>query len=372
LEYKVSRSLFYLVSIGLLIRVSIAIWNGFFGPSFGAGLDAAAFHLKALEYSQNLTLETFKIGWIYSYILGVVYSITSDSLFLGSMLSCITWVFSASFLIKILKLLSLNKRSQYWVILIYTFLPSSLMYTSVTLREVYQLLFVNMIIYAALMIILKKTPRYWWILLIGVIGAGSLHGGLMAFGIVSIALTLFFSSTSKKGNKSFIKLIIALPFIFLVLFYGINFIQDQAFNLEEGITNAISHKQEGALKIDARAMYKFSVNISGAADLITFIPMSLIQYLFEPAPWRISSIIDIPVFLENLLRFWLIWHAIKSLRNAPSSYYRPVLFCFLSYLALETIWSIGTINWGTASRHHIPSIGILLALAFFNLKKAKA
>jgi len=41
-----------------------------------------------------------------------------------------------------------------------------------------------------------------------------------------------------------------------------------------------------------------------------------------------------------------------------------VSLVFLSYLLLETTMSSGTINWGTASRHHIPSIGLLLAAAF--------
>jgi hypothetical protein len=41
-----------------------------------------------------------------------------------------------------------------------------------------------------------------------------------------------------------------------------------------------------------------------------------------------------------------------------------VLFVFLSYLVIETIWSLGTVNWGTAIRHHLPSIGLLVVVAF--------
>lgn len=33
------------------------------------------------------------------------------------------------------------------------------------------------------------------------------------------------------------------------------------------------------------------------------------------------------------------------------------------YLFLELIWSFGTVNWGTALRHHIPSIGLLIVCA---------
>ena len=32
---------------------------------------------------------------------------------------------------------------------------------------------------------------------------------------------------------------------------------------------------------------------------------------------------------------------------------------------------MGTNNWGTAVRHHIPTLGIMLLLTFYNFKKAK-
>lgn len=32
--------------------------------------------------------------------------------------------------------------------------------------------------------------------------------------------------------------------------------------------------------------------------------------------------------------------------------------------SLEMIWSIGTINWGTAIRHHLPVWGLLLLAAY--------
>ena len=39
-------------------------------------------------------------------------------------------------------------------------------------------------------------------------------------------------------------------------------------------------------------------------------------------------------------------------------------FIFLAYLFIETMWSVGTVNWGTASRHHVVTYGLLAILAF--------
>jgi hypothetical protein len=36
----------------------------------------------------------------------------------------------------------------------------------------------------------------------------------------------------------------------------------------------------------------------------------------------------------------------------------------MSYFAQELIWSIGTVNWGTSVRHHMPSFGLLLFAAY--------
>ena len=69
----------------------------------------------------------------------------------------------------------------------------------------------------------------------------------------------------------------------------------------------------------------------------------------------------------NLFIFKL-WPLINGLRVSSLGYCYPLLFILIAYFALETIWSLGTVNWGTASRHHIPATGILLAAAFANLK----
>ena len=81
-------------------------------------------------------------------------------------------------------------------------------------------------------------------------------------------------------------------------------------------------------------------------------------------PWRISTVPDVEAMLENILRFWLICQAVIALRRIPKSERRPMIFVFVSYIVIESIWSLGTVNWGTAVRHHIPGMGLLLAAAF--------
>ena len=36
---------------------------------------------------------------------------------------------------------------------------------------------------------------------------------------------------------------------------------------------------------------------------------------------------------------------------------------------MEFIYAQATVNWGTASRHHVPTLGTLILAAYFPIKK---
>tara|TARA_B110000483_G_C18099766_1_gene505350 strand:- start:228 stop:1226 length:999 start_codon:yes stop_codon:yes gene_type:complete len=315
------------------------------------------------------------------YILGIFYFITTDSLFLGSALSASGWLASAFILLRIMRILSFKMSDQWWVMLIYALIPTSLMYTSVTLREPFQLLFINLALYAALKIYFHRSNAHWLVLFIAVVGMGSLHGALLAFGIFIIAGTLFLLTSRNRKGISFTKFILVSPIVILCLFYGFELfmsLTSYGDRLDDGLSAAVQVYQEGTLSdaYDARANYRTEVAINnGLGEFILSLPYFLFQYLFEPMPWKISSIIDVVALLENMLRFWLIWNALKYLvgtyLNKPMfvahnafGNRRFYLFIFLSYLLIELLWSLGTSNWGTASRHHVPSLGLLLVVGF--------
>jgi hypothetical protein len=367
--------------LGFFLRLGIAFFNGFVGPTYGSSDDALGFHLLAADFSQNLVIDVFVITHIYAYILGIFYFITTDSLFLGSALSALGWLASAFILLRIMRILSFKMSDQWRVMLIYILIPTSLMYTSVTLREPFQLLFINLALYAALKIYFHRSNAHWLVLFIAVVGMGSLHGALLAFGIFIIAGTLFLLTSRNRKGISFTKFILVTPIVILCLFYGFELfmsLTSYGERLDDGLGVAVQVYQEGTLSdaYDARANYRTEViETNGLGGFILSLPYFLIQYLFEPMPWKISSIIDVVALLENMLRLWLIWNTLKYLvgtyLNKPMfvahnafGNRRFYLFIFLSYLLIESLWSLGTSNWGTATRHHVPSLGLLLIVGF--------
>jgi hypothetical protein len=348
---------------GFLLRFFVAIWNGFFGPSYGAGSDSLLFHLAAVKYSNNLVLDHFMIGHIYSYFLGVFYFFTTDSLFLGSFLSVVAWLLSALILVRIMRMLSINYSNQYKAMFIYALLPSSILLTSITLRESYQLLFVNIAIYSALKIYLHKSITIHWLSLICAIAVMAvLHGALFISSLFILIATLFLLSF-RKGLSLF-KITLVVPIVFLCLYYGFLLFTSISYNLNDGLDVAVQSFQEGSISSYGRATYRTDVSIDGMIDLIFSVPVFLLQYLFEPMPWRMSSLIDVVSLVENFLRVWLIWRALKYFLHTSEQNRKSIAFIFLTYVVMETIWSLGTSNWGTSMRHHLPSIGLLLVVAF--------
>jgi hypothetical protein len=84
--------------------------------------------------------------------------------------------------------------------------------------------------------------------------------------------------------------------------------------------------------------------------------------MFAPFPWQVGNIKDVCALLESMLRFALLFFAVSSWRRSSGearSYYN---FLFIIFLGMELMWALGTINWGTAIRHHVPGYSVLVLL----------
>ena len=358
-----------IIFLGLFIRIGVALWNTFSGPTLGAEGDALTFHILAVAYSEDLVWEKFRYGWIYSFALGVIYFLTTDSLLIGCLLSCFVWFISAIIFDKSLSLLKVEPIYRNTALLLYVLLPSSILFTSVTLREVYELLFVTLGVYSALRIYLNNDLRYWFLLIFSIGGMGIFHVGLVAYGLFFLVLVFYFQTNRRKGI-SLESLLFYLPFIGLITYYSIiSYVSlsdtgGTRIEFDQGLAAAVQTYQFG--HNEARAMYTYKPEVDGFLGLILFIPVSLFQYLFEPMPWRASTLFDFALLSENILRGFLIYLAVSNFIRLEGFEKKLSLLLILSYFAQELLWAMGTVNWGSAARHHIPSLGVLIVAAFLH------
>jgi hypothetical protein len=314
---------------------------------------------------------------MYSIFLGAIYFLTIDSIFMGSLISCLAWFVSAIFLDKTIKLLGVNKKQRDLALLVYAIIPSSILFTSITLREVYQLLFINLLIYGSLKILLTQKIKSWFIVLISGLGMGALHFGLVLYAILGALTTFYF--TSIRGGRIFsLELIIFYTPLIILLGIAGNylFVELVPFDFSDGIAAAVQSYQAG--HNEARAMYTLQPEIDGLFGLLLFMPVSLGQYMLEPMPWKIQTLLDMALFIENIFRLFLIFIAIRSIFRINKELKPALIFLVLMFFALELMWAIGTVNWGSAVRHHIPGMGLLtiigicfLDTSFHSISKTK-
>lgn len=356
----------FILFCGLMIHVAVAIWNGFFGPSMGAEGDAIAFHDEAIYYANNLGSFQYVTGWVYSYFLGILYRTFSEHIFFGSMISVLGWYISALYFIKTMNLLNLKHNKIIYALLLFSIWPSSVLNSSVTLRESFQALSVIMMLYSSVSI-LKNSNISWITLLFGMALGSVLHGALLIFSGAMFLFVIY----------KFLQIRLEISFsgrIFLTVFIGGSglllayaLLGNIAYNVDEGLVAAVQSFNEGATSINARATYREEVYFSGPLDFMLFLPVAFFQFMMEPLPNRIGSPADVALFMENVARMalLLVAFAINFRLNEKSRAVHSLIL--LSYIGICLIWSIGTVNWGTAARHHVPGLGLLILAAFYSV-----
>jgi hypothetical protein len=348
------------IAFGFFLRLLVAIWNGFLGPTPGASMDSRGMHMMALNFPDILILSPSTGALNYVYLLSRFYDLTIDSLFWGSLMSCFAWTASAVLLLKTMNLLSIVRPHQSKAMLVYSLLPSSICFTAIILREPYQLLLVNLAIYAALKIFLNRSFLHWLVMIFAILGFSLLHHALFIFGFAIGITTLIMLSRSRYKGFSGVKLFFLAPVIGLLVFLAISVFSNKSGKL----VDAVERFRNNASSSEGRTQYLDKIDLKSIEDLLLYSPKIFSHYLFEPMPWRNLSGVDYAAIMENIVRAWLICLSLIGLRKLPAQNISPVMFVLINYFILEFIWSMGTVNWGTALRHHIPSSGLLVIAAF--------
>jgi hypothetical protein len=354
-----------IVLAGFLLRLGVAFWNSFFGPSPGADGDAIGLHEMAVTLSQQSSIGHVHSGYLYSVFLAQIYRVTAPSLFVGCAISCVAWLVSARILSKTATLAGLSDRQQAGALAVFAFTPSTLFWTSITIREPFQLLAVIVVMHAAVRIIVGSGLREWLVLLAATTLGAVMHAAILGWGLVFAMSAACVRLLKFRHLVTRQHLAVALPFL-LIFIAGGYWVFRSVFEypVDRGLAFAIESYQRGGLSIGVRTDYRSPVSLKDSLDLVISFPMFILQYLFEPMPWNVSSLADVEIVVENLVRFTLLLGAVGGLRRA-TAHQRPVLLVILiGWFLIESAFAVGTFNWGTAARHHIPGSGFLALLGF--------
>jgi hypothetical protein len=355
-----------IITLGFFLRLLISFYNNFYTLPM-ASVDAIRFHQSAILKLSNLSfLENIMDGWIYTSFLALLYYFLTPSILIASISSCILWLLSSVVLNKIFNLLEVSHTNKLIAFTVYIFMPSSIIFTSIPLRESMELLIINLYIMYVILIIQNNKLIFFPILVLLSALLFMLHKGLILFTLFT-SIFLLVVISMKVINYFYKKKLIFLHYLYaffalfslVIIFLHVLDILPINTIFELLQVKISNHHMNVPI---SRTTYLYTVLVD---NLFVYLFNSLSFYFFYPMPYHIQNFYDFTYCVENIFRIGLLGFIVNNffyLKKKNSI----LIIILLIYIILEMMWAIGTANWGSAARHHVVSYGLLVILAFFN------
>lgn len=342
--------------ITIAVHHAAAFVNAFIAPLSSSWGDLYMFHSVGaglLERAQP-----------YGYFLRAVYKVFGVSFWLGEVVSVLVFSLCLLILVEFQRRLYARDPSVS-AVLIFGLAPAAVAHTSVTLREVYQAFGLMGALWALLYLRQGGRQGIAFPALFGSLGVlVYMHQALVVFAFFVVLLGVPWALRG-QGQAGWVVLI--------GLFFAVPIAVPRLSQILESDSATLKAMQEGEL-LEYAAQYRNNVaearteyGLEIATDSIPAFLVSgfgvVAMYFVAPLPWQVSSAIDYIAFGENVLRFILLFACFRHYRRGHAEVKSAIMVFLVMTMTLELMWALGTINWGTALRHHIPAFCVLVALS---------
>jgi len=344
---------------------AVAFLNAYVGSVIGADVDALNFHASAVNLAAlPEPVWFFGVGnglVTYIHSLGLLYRAFGASLIFGGELSVLAFAMSCIVLVKLVDLLDL-RRFRVWIILLFGLLPSAVIFRSATLRESWQMLFFLLCVYWAIRLRKRSGILIFSFMLMSALCMATLHYSLAYYAVYLIAISVYWGIL---GRKKGVRQMRHLRFLFAGLLVACVIMLTLKMGWYMGVGQALREAENfrlEAVTILGRTTYGAMLDTSSVGGLVNTIPMVFVQYMFAPFPWQVENVVDILAMLESMLRIALMFFALSSWRKYSGEVRSYYCFLLIAVLGMEFVWALGTVNWGTATRHHVPGYSVIVLL----------
>jgi hypothetical protein len=411
LDSKIKKTLLII----LFVHQITALYYFFVYPGYVAGKDFAAFNLTAKTIAE---VHFFSFGTdaaLFSNLLALVYKLCNSQL-VGQEISVVIFMASCFVFMRLIKYYKLENYSVP-ILLFYALSPAALLWTSVILREPFEITLL-MIAFECILYFkstgasLKTRFFYLGCALLLISSLGVIHKGLFfclpifLFGVLILPvkdkdngqLTLSLVNTKTLSLYLFYSL---LPY-FLILLMVITQPSANREKLEQAfhelqLKNFVIYTNNNMIinmtqdMIAKKGLYKTFANYRYgrpnspefrslmnsntiydkeyfvAQNLLQFTYMAIVEFLnyaFLPAvlvvgKWTLMNLFFSFIYLTRLLLFCSA--LIFSINLFKQKVRTPILLILL-YLITSAIFSLGTITYGTALRHNLTTDWIVILL----------
>ncbi len=358
----------------ILVLEWFSLVNAFVVDLKGASIDAAKFHDAAIEWTHFGSFAFAIDAAFYSQLLGFLYLLFGRSEFVGAQLSVVALAVGAVYFERVLATLRVE-RTYLWVIP-FLLWPSLVTRGTTTMREPLLICLTVLIVYNLLRFQQDKRQVHAFWAVAACLGATLLH---KAYAVVTLAIVPYMLYFVMKQEGRFYRsgvfyarlglgmLFAALLFVVYRNFSSIRGLEP-ALALLSGDVEYLQAVVDSKTGKAARATYSVGLDFSSVGAIIRSFPLVFVYYVFSPFPWMVTSAYDAYAALEGAFRLFGFLCFATAYRNSPIDR-RSLRLVLVVLLAILSVWSAGTVNYGTASRHHTTTIWIFLLFIAVALRK---
>lgn len=349
--------------LGFLIRIMIiyAEYNGviIFSSRYG---DIAGYEEAALaRYSGGISYFDNSFSTLVAY---AIYGLWGVNIEVVKLTNTLFWLWSSFFVLRTTRVLNYSLNAQRIALLIATFLPNSLMVSTVFIRE-------------SIIVCLASGALYFhvnWMegefgklkyLVAGVsfgLIAAIFHSGMIVI-VIAMAISYLFYNRQKKeyifGERTIARMIpIAVVAAIIIVKMGKLLIA----KFGGGIDISSMFARVAFLESQESNTTYYATVRTGvmAIDLIATTVLRGLYINLAPMVWDLTSVSKIGVFLfDGVFYLLLAMKLIKNVMNKKEYKRKDIVTFILMIVALEAImFGWGTANAATAMRHRGKFIGI--------------
>jgi len=357
--------------VAFLLRAIFVILDSYELISLpGSNGDDDTFERHARKFSNNygllIILDFFKLdSLLLPRIISVFYTIFGESKMMAQSISVAMGTASV-YLVYVLSTMIWDHRAAKKAAWFSALFPSLILYSCLTLREVYICFFLLLGLISILKYIKNKNTISFLKTLIFFYILAFFHGGA-SFGVFIFLIYVLFTSIKKQmvnlinfKINIFLLFIIFISFLPLILFATNNLsipYLTTIYDLDSILTKA----NIALVRLDANSEYPSWMIINNSYELIPKIILKTIYFVYSPFVWDIKTFFHIIGFIDGIFYLVLTIYLIKNRKVIwANPITRILIIIFLSYVIIH---GLGVGNFGTAVRHRSKFVVIMIVLA---------
>lgn len=328
-----------------------------------SGEDTENFYETGIQISHYLPLLGDEVyGGFYSKFLGLLFYMYGDDRIFAQFLNILFAMTAILLIIHIFRMLGISGKVQFILVLLLSFFPHSLIFSSILMRES----FISITVVLSLYFFVRWFKKKEWpgavLSVVFILLAASFHTAVIGI-LMGYLFGFIFYRHRSQSFKFSVESLVPFSIFAVVTTYMLVFPDtvsglpifnkvDQVFNDDAGLYETVT-----AARGDTAYLEGLTVN--NLFQLLLYSPIKIIYFIASPMPWNIGNLNEFIAFMLDGV-FYLLALAI-FIKNFNVIRERPLLVILLiSILAAWFIFGLAINNAGTALRHRFKFFYIIV------------